>query len=411
MFEQRTHHPPRRLGRWAYAAAVVSLSLAFAPVWASGVARAAPLTATAPGLGAAAAYSVLGKAGVTNVGNSQLSGNVGADLLAAITGFPPGTAGGSLVAAPDVNQAEADASTAALALTAQAGSAVPAGPDLTGVTLVAGVYDVGAAMLPGGLTLDGPGVYIFLASHLTASGSVSLINGASACDVFWHVVSDANINGGSFAGTIIAGTSVTFGDGASLNGRALALTGNVTLINNAISGPNCAAPPMGASHVSVSYACTDDGQVAVTVGLSAGVTVYGLGADITASQDTGENRIVRYLPPGRYEWHATPPAGSFMLDVDHGVIEAAICAPVVLTVAPGSTAAATAGPATTDTPGTTSTDTPTTAATAEATALAVLIPVTGGDQATGQPVRVGLAAVGLGLLALGFGLRRKPASV
>ncbi len=378
----KTNDKPRRLGRLAYAAGLMALGLAFAPVWASGVALAAPLAATAPGLGAAANYSALGKAGVTNAGNSVLAGSVGADIIGSITGFPPGIAGGGLVVAPEVNQAEADASTAALALTAQAGSATLAGPNLTGATLVPGVYDVGAALLPGVLTLNGPGVYIFLASHLTASGSVSLINGASACNVFWHVVSDANINGGSFVGTIIAGTSVTFGDGASLAGRALALTGNVTLINNTISAPACAAPPTGPAHVSVAYACIDDGRVAVTVGLSAGVTVFGLGDDITASQDTSGNQIVRYLPPGHYEWHATAPAGAFILDVDHGVIEAAEC-----TVA---TVAATAAPS-------------------------FLIPVTGVDRAEAQALaaqqqaRLGLGALGLGLVGLGFALRRKKA--
>lgn len=401
MESHRPNQIPRRMSRLAYLAGLISLSLAFAPLWAGGVALAAPLAATAPNLGAAANYSALGKAGVTNAGNSVLAGSVGADSIGTITGFPPGIAGGGLVVAPEVNQAQADALTADLALTAQAGSAIPAGPNLTGVTLVPGVYSLGAALLPGVLTLDGPGVYVFLASQLTSSGSVSLINGATACNVFWRVDSAATLVGGSFAGTIIAGTNVTLGDGVSLAGRALALTANVTLINNTITAPDCAAPPSGAAHVSVSYACTDDGRVAVTVGLSAGVTVHGLGDAITASQDTGENRLVRYLPPGRYEWNATAPAGSFLLDVDHGVIDAAICAPVVLTVAPG----ATPGTTTTDTPTTTVTDT---AATAEATALAVLIPVTGGDLSTGQPARVGLAALGLGLVALGFALRRKP---
>jgi hypothetical protein len=233
-----TNHTPRRLASLAYAAILASLVLAVALSLAGGVAQAAPSAATAPGLGAAASYSVLGKAGVTNTGPSKLSGNVGAD--SSITGFPPGSAAGKFVA-PAVNGAEADAGTAALALTSQASGAASAGPNLTGVTLVPGVYSVGSALLPGKLTLNGPGVYIFLASALTASGSVSLTNGASACNVFWHVTGGASITGGSFVGTIIAGTSVTFGNAAKLNGRALALTGNVTLINNTISGPSCAA--------------------------------------------------------------------------------------------------------------------------------------------------------------------------
>jgi hypothetical protein len=426
----------RHLATLAYSAGRVCLALAFALSIMGGVAGAAPLAApsaaTAPGLGAAASFSALGKAGVTNTGNSVLSGNVGADLAAAITGFPPGTIGGSKVSAPAVNQAEADASTADLALTAQAGSAIPAGPNLTGLTLVPGVYSVGSALLPGVLTLNGPGIYVFLvASNLTASGSVSLINGASPCNVFWHVTSNAAITGGAFVGTIIAGTSVTFGNAASLDGRALALTGNVTLINNHISGPNCAAqatptrtptatatnstpgtptrtpipgqsstptatqaaaststasPP---SYVDVAYPCSTDGtRVVVTVGLSAGVIVYGLGADITSATDTGANKIVRILPFGHYAWHAVPPPGHYMQTASSGVVDAFLC--------PSS-----APPGATGVP------------TASATAVPPLIPVTGADLAGGralaarQMMQGRLGLLGLGLVLIGIALWRK----
>src|SRR5688572_10856251 len=155
----KTNQKTRRLASLAHAAGLGSLVLALALGMTGGVALAAPLAASAPGLGAAASFSVLGKAGVTNTGNSVLAGNVGAD--SSITGFPPGSAAGQVLA-PDVNQAEADALTADLALTAQAGTATPTGPNLTGLTLTPGVYSVGAALLPGQLTLDGPGVYVFL---------------------------------------------------------------------------------------------------------------------------------------------------------------------------------------------------------------------------------------------------------
>ncbi len=238
MYKEKINYKPRHLAGIIYAAGLISLVLAVVLNLTTGVALAAPQAASAPGLGAAATFSALGKAGVTNTGPSVLSGNVGAD--SSITGFPPGSAKGSVLA-PAVNGPEADANTADLALTAQMSAAASAGPNLTGVTLVPGVYNVGAALLPGQLTLNGPGVYVFIASALTASGSVNLINGASACNVFWHVTSAATITGGSFVGTIIAGTSITFGNAASLNGRAIALTGSVTLINNSISGPSCAA--------------------------------------------------------------------------------------------------------------------------------------------------------------------------
>jgi hypothetical protein len=117
------------------------------------------------------------------------------------------------------------------------------GPGLNGVTVTPGVYDVQAGLLQGGvLTLDGAGVYIFRASStLTSSGTLNLINGARACDVFWRVETAATINGTSFVGTIIANTGVHFGSGVTLDGRAFAINGDVTLINDHITGPTCAA--------------------------------------------------------------------------------------------------------------------------------------------------------------------------
>jgi hypothetical protein len=93
------------------------------------------------------------------------------------------------------------------------------------------------------LTLDGPGVYIFLTNGLTVSGSVSFINGANACDVYWRDASSVTINAGSqFVGTIIALTSISMGTGATLEGRAFAQTGSVTLLANTFSNPLCVTP-------------------------------------------------------------------------------------------------------------------------------------------------------------------------
>ena len=407
-------HTHRRLAGFASLAGVVGLVFAAALGGVGAVAVAAPLSATAPSLGAAGSFSVLGKAGVTNTGNSVLSGKVGADLDAAITGFPPGINGGRAFGS-NVAQPEADMAAADLALTAQ-GPGTPKGPDLTGVTVGPGVYSVGAAMLTGVLTLDGPGVYIFLASSsLTSSGSMNLINGAAPCNVFWHVATLASFSGGSFAGTIIAGTALTFVNGVSLNGRALAKTANVTLINNHIFGPDCVGGPpapsptlpggptptptatatpgpgptataSAPSYVDVVFACAVNGLGEVRVGLSAGVIVYGLGADITSATDTGANKIIRELPIGSYPWHAVPPAGHYMQNTASGVVDIVACP------------ALTSG-----------------TAVPSATSVPVLLPVTGGDltagsaQAARQLMNISLGILGLGLVVGGFALRRKRA--
>ena len=118
-------------------------------------------------------------------------------------------------------------------------------------TLVGGVYNAGGATLglTGTLTLDGQNdpsaVWIFQATSdlVTASSStVRVINGGSACNVFWQVTSSATLGSGStFVGTIMALSSITMANGVTVDGRALARNGEVTLINDTITRPACAS--------------------------------------------------------------------------------------------------------------------------------------------------------------------------
>ncbi|MCR4329680.1 MAG: ice-binding family protein [Candidatus Roizmanbacteria bacterium] len=205
--------------------------------------------ATSPDLGQAASFSVLGFSDVTNTGTTSLSGDLGVWSGSSITGGGTINVGGATHTTDSVaQQAQADAGTADGSLTGQANTGGSLGA-LDSLVLVPGVYDLAAGSLGGGvLTLDGPGVYIFrTTSTLVSAGSVSLINGARACDVFWHVQTAATINGSSFVGTIIAKTGIQFGTGVSLNGRALAIGSAVTLQGNAISGPSCAAASSSSS--------------------------------------------------------------------------------------------------------------------------------------------------------------------
>lgn len=202
-----------------------------------------PLAATAPSLGAAESFSVLGATEVTNSGPTTLSGDLGVYPGDSITGLTDIKVGGTVHKNDAVaQQAQADATAAVSSLTGQSNTGGNLGA-LDGLVLVPGVYDLGAGSLGGGvLTLDGEGVFIFRASSsLTSAGSISLINGATACNVFWYVPTQANLVSGSFVGTIIAGTGIVFGTGVSLDGRALAIGGNVTLLSNSISGPICNA--------------------------------------------------------------------------------------------------------------------------------------------------------------------------
>lgn len=208
------------------------------------------LAAIDPGLGAATSFSILGNTAVTNVPISVISGDVGLNAFGtSYSGLTSLEVAGTIYATDISGPSEgllpptvqSDASNANGNMLSQ-GSTGSIGPALDGLVLTTGVYDIGAGRLNGGvLTLDGPGVYIFRASSdFVSSGSINLINGARACDVYWSVNSLATINGSSFIGTIIAGTGVHFGANVTLDGRALAIGGDVTLISDTINGPSCA---------------------------------------------------------------------------------------------------------------------------------------------------------------------------
>jgi hypothetical protein len=124
-------------------------------------------------------------------------------------------------------------------------------PALDGLTLGPGVYASGATLtLAGALTLDAGGnpdaVFIFQAGSTlgTAAGShVDLAGGAQACNVLWQVGSSATLGATSLlTGTILASTSISIGDGVTIEGRALARDGAVTMINDTVTAAHCAGP-------------------------------------------------------------------------------------------------------------------------------------------------------------------------
>jgi type VI secretion system secreted protein VgrG len=155
--------------------------------------------------------------------------------------------GGTIHAADAVAlQAQNGVTTAYNFLAGQACGTDLTGQDLGGLTLTPGVYCFSSsAQLTGTLTLDGPGIYVFQigTSLTTASGSaVALINGASACNVWWQVGSSATLGtAASLPGSVLALTSITLNTAANVSGRALARNGAVTLDGNAVTV--CAAGP------------------------------------------------------------------------------------------------------------------------------------------------------------------------
>ncbi|WP_299737970.1 ice-binding family protein, partial [Pseudonocardia sp. 73-21] len=209
--------------------------------------------ATAVPLGTAASFAVLAGQQVTNTGPSAISGDLGVSPGTAVTGFPPGLVNGSQHSADAVAaQAQSDLTVAYNNAAGQTPTTSVA-TELGGRTLTAGTYGNVTLGLTGTLTLDGQGqsdsVFLFQAGStlITASNSsVVLINGANACNVFWQVGSSATLGTGTaFIGTILALTSISVQTGATVQGRALARNGSVTLDDNVITSTGCApaTPP------------------------------------------------------------------------------------------------------------------------------------------------------------------------
>ena len=215
---------------------------------------------TAPSLGTAQSFAVLGGSTVTNTGPSVIGGDLGLSPGTAVTGFPPGTVVGGAIHAADASALSAQNSltTAYNSAAGQACTQDLTGQDLGGKTLTPGVYCFSTSgAVTGTLTLNAQGsaaaVFIFkMGSTLTtASGSsVVMTNGGSQCNVFWQVGSSATIGTStSFAGNILALTSISLTTGANVIGRALARNGAVTLDTNNITPSTCSAAPGGPTPV------------------------------------------------------------------------------------------------------------------------------------------------------------------
>ena len=133
MFPQLTHGTTR----------TVLLGLAACLILFGGsflVGEASPLLQTAPTLGAASSFVVLGGSTVTNTGASTIRADLGVSPGSAVTGFPPGlVVGGSIHAADALaGQAQADTTTAYNDLAGQPCTLDLSGQDLGGKTLTPG---------------------------------------------------------------------------------------------------------------------------------------------------------------------------------------------------------------------------------------------------------------------------------
>jgi hypothetical protein len=202
---------------------------------------------TAPPIGTAQAFGVLGNSAVTGSTGTgtQVTGDVGSSPTASVSNFPPSTviAPFSLHLTNDgtVVQARLDANAAYTQLLGQGGGTVLPDDLSTVGALTSGIYSfaTGAPNLPASttLTLNGGGIFVFnVGSSLTANVLSNVVGTADACNIYWRVGSSATLNGSTFKGTVLANASITIGAGANLSGRALAGTGATGAVTMAGTG-------------------------------------------------------------------------------------------------------------------------------------------------------------------------------
>src|SRR4051812_13914635 len=225
-------------------------------------------------LGAAGGCAILGATPVvSNIGPTVVTGaDICISPALSFTGWTAIDAGPGVLSAPGLfrapsglicvqcgpdpdpipAQAQLDMLTAYNDLAGRPGGAsLPA--ELGGLTLTPGIYKNASAVgisapAPGVLsvlTLNGLGdanaVFVFqIGSALTTNTGTQIVltNGAQAKNIYWQVGSSATLGVDStFNGNILALVSITLNTGATLNGRALAHTGAVTLDSNIVTVP------------------------------------------------------------------------------------------------------------------------------------------------------------------------------
>ncbi len=210
-----------------------------------------PSPALATTLNSADAFAVLGATMVTNTGPTTITGDVGVSPGTAITGFPPGIVNPpgviySAGAVPLLAQTDATNAYNFLAgltpFTNLTGSTLGVG---SAASLSPGIYKFNSsAQLNGTLTLDfgsNPNqAFVFqIGSTLTTASAsdVNVVGAGADSAVYWQVGSSATLGTTtSFEGNILALASITMNTGATIGcGRAIALTGAVTMDTNTIS--------------------------------------------------------------------------------------------------------------------------------------------------------------------------------
>lgn len=191
-------------------------------------------------------FAILAGSEITNIGATNITGDIGLSPGTSVGGFPPGILNGTLyINGVLAEQAKLDLVTAYNNLTGRTSTdMVTLSGNVGGLTLTPGLYmsTSSLAVSSGDLTFDALGnpdaIFIIqIASSLTTTSGrqVFLTGGALASNIYWQVGSSATFGTTSvFKGKVLAMESITFKTGATLDGQALTRTGAITLEGNTI---------------------------------------------------------------------------------------------------------------------------------------------------------------------------------
>jgi hypothetical protein len=211
-------------------------------------------------LGTAHRFAILAHTGITNIPTSVITGDVGLSpttgtslvlatnqVIGSIFAVDEAGPAGSIPSPAMLTVAKDDLTLAFNDAASRTEDVIGVSGNLGGMTLLPGLYKATTLLelSSGDLTFDGGGhtnavwiIQVGTSFNVTGGRQMILANGASAANIFWQVGTGATIAATAvLQGTFMAGTQITMAEGATLNGRALAVSTNVTLDQNVITNP------------------------------------------------------------------------------------------------------------------------------------------------------------------------------
>lgn len=198
-----------------------------------------------PSLGQSSTFALFSNAGnFANTGSSVVTGDIGT-YVGSLTGFPPGTLNGTKHVADSISVNIALVVDSVYSFLSTLNCDTVIGTILgNNQILYPKIYSTGAAStLVGDLVLDAQGdanaVFVFQidgAFTTETFTSITLINAASICNIFWQINGLFSLGESSvFQGTIVSNGAITLLNGSTLYGRALTKAGAISVQTSTVA--------------------------------------------------------------------------------------------------------------------------------------------------------------------------------